>query len=229
MCADMNTYTYYDMTEFVGQIMTGYEFNNKFNGIDIIKLTNATEIHNGFKFEEGLNIDKHEFQTSIECYKGGIYFTQVAYMHKWILYNINIGMIYYQRRVFLPNDAKVYIEDKKKFKVDKLILGPREMIDRNIYTEVAKKKISLLEVMPSFLLNKEICLENVKHFGSPIQFVPNDLKDREICLAAVNFCGSLLKYVPLQLKDKEMCDIAIKNAFWAIRYVPKEMRSELSI
>ena len=51
-----------------------------------IKLTNAKCEHNGFKFKEGLNVDTIPI-TKDECTPGGLYFTTLEHIEKWLSYN----------------------------------------------------------------------------------------------------------------------------------------------
>ena len=50
-----------------------------------IKLTNVKCEHNKFKFKEGLNIDTITI-TKGECEAGGLYFTTMEYILKWLSY-----------------------------------------------------------------------------------------------------------------------------------------------
>lgn len=119
-------YFRFKIIPFVGKIMTGDEFNNLFSDITFVKLTNENECHNEFQYHDGLNVDIHNFTYNENCSKGGFYFTTKENIYHWVYYG---GMnMYYMRKVSLPDDAIIYIEDIDKFKVDKFILGPREKI-----------------------------------------------------------------------------------------------------
>ena len=116
-----------DISSLIGKTISGKEFNDNFKDLSnrLIKLTNKTEIHNGFQFVSGENVDTIEFNPEGECKKGGIYFTDIDNFHIWLEYNDNV--MKYCRRVVLPPDCKVYIEEDK-FKADKIILGERVKI-----------------------------------------------------------------------------------------------------
>jgi|SRR5579872_928110 len=121
---------WYDMTKFIRCEMSGKEFNDLFPDILPIKLTNETEKHRDYQFHDGLNIDHHEFDHTV-CYtKGGFYFTTKQYAHKWIYYGYQI--MTYVRKVTIPDDARVYIENKTEYKTDKFILGEKEVIYKKV-------------------------------------------------------------------------------------------------
>ena len=56
----------------------GEKFNNAYPDTIFIKLTNEAEIHNGFKFQNGLNIDHVPFDPSGSCKRGGIYYDFIS-------------------------------------------------------------------------------------------------------------------------------------------------------
>lgn len=116
----------FKIQHFVGKVMAGEEFTKLFSNITFVKLTNEAENHNDFQYHDGLNVDIHDFNYKEKCSPGGFYFTTKENIYKWVHYYGTI--IYYMRKVTLPDDAIVYIEDDDKFKVDKFILGPKEKI-----------------------------------------------------------------------------------------------------
>src|SRR5579872_785972 len=118
------------MKQYVGTEISGAHFNKVYDGLSFVKLTNEYERHNGFLFFDGLNIDTKRFYPNGECQAGGIYFIEKNEAHKWIYYGYE--SMKYIREVTVPNDARVYVEDDK-FKADKLILGSRILIDKEIY------------------------------------------------------------------------------------------------
>ena len=87
-------------------ILTGKEFNEKYTGVQFVKLTNQEENHNEFQFKDGLNVDNIPFNTEKECSAGGIYFCRFDNF----TYYINYGYknMYYIRNVIIPDDARVY-------------------------------------------------------------------------------------------------------------------------
>lgn len=109
---------------FQGYELSGEQFNKLINrlGLNLQRLTNFDECHNGFKFATGLNIDTKTFDPSGSCQAGGLYFIDASEINKWKSY-ANQNM-YWVRSVTLPKNARVYIENNK-FKADRLILGER--------------------------------------------------------------------------------------------------------
>lgn len=112
--------------------------------IIFVKLTNKEELHNGFQYQDGLNIDVHKFcpYTGI---KGGFAFTITKSMHMWIDYPSGSYYIidektnkkiwykypdppmYWIRHVIIPDDAMVSIHGNV-IKTDKFILKKRNHI-----------------------------------------------------------------------------------------------------
>lgn len=114
-----------NLNNFIGWILSGKLFNILFRKMKFVKLTNITEIHNGFHFKDGLNVDNKKFNPHEECSAGGIYFTEKIKMRIWFHYSHSVMV--YCRNVSIPNDAKVYIETDK-LKADKIILSKRHVI-----------------------------------------------------------------------------------------------------
>ena len=100
----------------------------------LVRLTQATEEHNGFHFKTGLNVDTVPMTTEV-CVPGGLYFTDAKDAYKWVNYasaKCHKAMRW-ARDVQIPDDATVvvyYDENKRriKYKTDKLDLGPRKCI-----------------------------------------------------------------------------------------------------
>ena len=108
------------------KLLSGKDFNQRYQTGKFVKLTNELENHNGYQFETGLNIDSIPFNPSGECRPGGIYFCLVEKIPMWLNYT-DQPMIYV-RWVSIPDDALVYIEEDK-FKADRMILSERQKID----------------------------------------------------------------------------------------------------
>src|SRR5579872_2215212 len=140
-----------------GEVLDGKQFNEIFCDWSLVKLTNSTEVHNNFQFKDGLNNDTITFYPKGRCKEGGIYFIEKKNQHKWIHYSNKIGFMMYVRKVIIPDDAKVYIENDK-YKADKIILGPRKLINDNVYIKSIKNDINIFtKYMPNTSKNKEIC------------------------------------------------------------------------
>src|SRR5579872_4135573 len=121
--------------DMIGKEISGIDFNSMFPDINFIKLTNANENHNNFQFHDGLNIDTIPFNPKGSCSEGGIYFTTEEDSWEWVRYDDKMNI--YMRKVVIPDDARVYIEDGK-FKADKIILGTRKMISKDMYVKYVK-------------------------------------------------------------------------------------------
>ena len=91
-----------------------------------LKLTNATEIHNGFTFKTGLNTDTNEFNSDPkdDCGPYGLYFTDVTQYAKWLASDIS-----YVREVTLPKgERKVTLNCK--YRAHRIILGSRHDLSK---------------------------------------------------------------------------------------------------
>ena len=198
-----------ESTQYIGQELSGDDFNNIFKHITFIKLTNETENHNGFQFVDGLNIDILPFDTTYGCSPGGIYFTDIENAHMWIEYGADT--MYHMRYVIIPNDARVYVE-ADKFKTDKLILSPKYHINNNIYMRMIERDRNKIKYIPEFIINKlvdkKFCSAAVKQNGMILKYIPKELIDKKICVSAVKQNGNALKYVPDTYKNKQMYMIA---------------------
>lgn len=203
------------MNQFIFNTLSGTKFNSVHNHLygnseqyKLVKLTNEIEVHNGYKFKNGLNIDTNHFHPFGSCQSGGIYFIFAKNMDNWISYN-NKNMVYY-RFVIIPDDAQVYIENGK-FKTNKLILSEKKnLLDYNF--SLIENNVKLLKYYKQTV---KICLKAVKRNGLALKYVNN--QTREICLKAVwnNWCA--LKYVKNQ--TDEICFEAIARNGCAIIYI----------
>jgi len=112
-----------DLNELSDLVMNGKEFNEliKNKNIEFYKLTNLDEVHNGFQFMYGENIDNKLFNPLYNCCEGGIYFTEFKKIHLW-----RTGHTY-KRKVTIPNDDNVWVKiEQDKIKATKLFLGEKE-------------------------------------------------------------------------------------------------------
>ena len=85
------------------------------------RCTNEAENHNGLQYADGLIVDPLPWNPSGSCSPGGIYFADDAHILEFLLSHSWV------REVTIPPDARVYAEDRK-FKADKVVLGPRVAI-----------------------------------------------------------------------------------------------------
>lgn len=214
------------MLELIGKTITGKQFNQIFKGTKFVKLTNKKQIHNNFKFKNGLNVDINAFNPHNECTAGGIYFTDINKMKSWIYYRNDI--MRHIRDVTLPDDAQIYVENDK-FKADKMILGSKKEIRENVYIEAIKAQCISLHHIPECLRSKNICIASVETYGSSLRYVPESMKDMDMCMKAVESNGYALKFVSTSLKNKTMCEMAIfgpnGNAL-ALEYVPHMLKDK---
>jgi hypothetical protein len=97
--------------------------NGGFNKKIYVKITNNDECHNGFQYQDGLNIVNKPFEQTGSCASGGLYFTDLENVHNFYYYGV------WLRIIEIPTDAQV-VEDPdtthgKKWRTDKMILHER--------------------------------------------------------------------------------------------------------
>ena len=175
------------------EVISGSEFNEKYEGIIFYKLTNDTENHHGLQYKDGLNEDIIPFSSKGECTSGGIYFTDEKNIEKWI-HCCNDSIVKWIREVQIPNDAKIYIE-KNKYKTDKIILN-----ERKLFWEIEK-----------------LCKLAVQQNGYVLKYIK--IQTEEICKLAVQEYGLALKYVKIQ--TEEICKLAVQQNEYALEFVQK--------
>jgi hypothetical protein len=102
--------------------------------MNFYKITNKKEWHNKMKYKTGLNEDIVIFNPSGDCESGGIYFSRED-----ILAFLSYGP--WIRKVFIPENAIVYEnpENPKKWKSNKVILGEKEKINKNVIKRLIKE------------------------------------------------------------------------------------------
>src|SRR5579872_7034607 len=149
-------------TTYEGKELSGDIFNSLFQDVNFIKLTNESENHNGYQFTDGINIDTNIFLPAGSCKCGGIYFIKEQDAHIWLNYDHTIGSMRYMRKVIIPYDARVYVENNK-FKADKIFLCPREKIKRNIWFDGIENKTVTLAHLPDDMIDREMCKFAVDH------------------------------------------------------------------
>lgn len=91
------------------------------------KITNKDENHNGFQYRTGLNILKGSFAQVGSCVPGGLYFTDINHILKFLSYGV------YLREVSLPiddNGFKMVADDDDKWRANKIILGQRYELNK---------------------------------------------------------------------------------------------------
>ena len=152
--------------------LTGSEFKAKYLKTKFYKLTNESEIHNGFHYMDGLNIDTQNFNPSEQCSKCGLYFTELNKIDTWI--SNRRENIKYVREVEILDDSLVYIEENE-FKADKFYLHPKLSLEL-FKCAVQQNGIPLKYVKSQA---EKICELAVQQNGISLNYV-NDHND-EIC------------------------------------------------
>jgi hypothetical protein len=160
----------------VGKVITGKLFNMIFKGKRFYKLTNKDEIHNGFKFNTGLNVDTEQFNP-VMFKSGGMYFCDYESIPMWYEYK-DVFCTYY-RKVIIPDDANVYVEDLA-FKTDKFILGMRHEIwsDNEMCKFIVSENGLALEHVEK--QTEEICNLAIANNKDALQYVRNKVVKHDI-------------------------------------------------
>jgi hypothetical protein len=179
--------------------ISGKEFNDKlandpafpFYKKELIKLTVEDNIHNGFKFKLGLNVDSVPFNAYGSCTKGGFYFTFSHCWSEWL--NYGDKFMYWMWDVKIPDDALVYLESGTKIKADKIILENK----RCIYDD------------------EERCILAMRRNGLAIQFIKDP--SEEMKLEAVRQDGWAIRFIkdPSERVQLE----AVRQDGYAIRFI----------
>jgi len=195
-------------------MISGKEFKSKYPTTIFYKLTNETENHNGFQFQDGLNIDTYPININ-ECSQGGLYFTDKNNILRWIKYNGK--EMKYIREVEILDDSLIFIEDKK-YKTNKFILKQRQELTKN--NMVCKLAVQQNCLALKYVKNQtnEICKLAVQQCGYALPYVKNQTD--EICILAVQQYGYALPYVKNQ--TEEICKLAVQQNGCALQYVKNQ-------
>jgi hypothetical protein len=178
------------------------------------KLLRNDEIHHGFQYKTGLNIDIIPFNPTGKCSPGGLYFFSQEQLPMFSKY-VNIGDIRYIREVTFPDDAKIY-KEVGKYKADRFIVGERkefwldEILDQELCLEVVKQNGMALKFVKE--QTPKICLEAVEQNGFALLYVKEQTP--KICLEAVGDEGLALLYVKEQTPT--ICLTAVKRDGYAL-------------
>lgn len=147
-------------------VCSGEKFNKLYKDISFVKLTNSNECHNGFRFKDGLNIDTVDFNPIEECRPGGIYFCFREDYERWTKYGCS--QMFYIREVSIPDDAQVYCEENK-FKADKIILGPRQLLFDSLQFQLTMRTMNFMFANESDCL---FALRTHKDYIDLLYFIP---------------------------------------------------------
>ena len=222
-------------------VLTGSDFKAIYQNTKFYKLTNELELHNGFQYVDGLNVDIITFNPSGQCSSGGLYFTELNKIAKWISYGGET--MTYIREVEILDDSSVYVE-KNKFKADKFNLQQKVLLkDFEQWNNLEFCKLAVQENGFALQFVKEqtdeICLTieaklqsklkasllsklAVQQNGIALQYVKEQTE--EICKLAVQQDGYALTYVKDQ--TEEICKFAVQQDGYALQYV-KEQTDEI--
>jgi hypothetical protein len=140
----------------------------------LYRITNFSEIHNGFRYNTGTNEDNLPFNPSGSCSSGGLYFFDIKYIVQY--HNSNCDG-YWIRGVSLDNDEEIWDEENGKYKAHTITLGERTILD-------------------NFEIPVEYCMEAVKNNVGALEYVKDQTED--ICMEAAKQNGYALKYVKEQ-------------------------------
>jgi hypothetical protein len=204
------------------KVYSGSSFNEINKGKKFYKITNEKENHLGFQYRDGLNIDIHEFNPTGECKKGGLYFTDFDNL----VYYFGFGI--WIREVILPDDAQIYVENKK-YKADKFILKEKmginqllEWNDPDFCKSAVQQNGYAIVYVKSELLTEDICKLAVQQDGYVIEYVKSELLTEDICKLAVqqNWCA--IVYVKPELLTEDICKLAVQQNWLALKYVKSE-------
>jgi hypothetical protein len=200
--------------------LTGAEFNALFSNNVFYKLTNETEIHRGFTFVTGLNVDVVPFSPGGHSCHGGFYFTEENKIALWIDYAYQ--PMKYIRKVILPDDARVYTE-KNRFKCDRFLLEDRILLqDFPLWSnhDFCKLAVQQNNHALRYVVNQtdELCRLAIQRDGYALQFVRNQTE--ELCRLAVQHSGRVLQYVVNQ--TDELCRLAVQQDEYALQFVSNQ-------
>jgi hypothetical protein len=140
---------------------------------DYYTITNKDEIHNGYKYKDGLNI-LEEFNENIndDCCKGGFYFTTAEYIHELYEFGENLRVV----ELPLDNPNFKMVELNKKFKANMIIL--KEKYNFNNLNDF--KKIYYININYNYnICNIEILewLKNINYSFNSEKIIKNSSKN----------------------------------------------------
>ena len=183
------------------------------------KITNETECHNGYQYVDGLNILDKIFEQNGSCVKGGLYFTTIDHIIKFLHYGINL------RVITLPEDCTYVIDNNDKYRADKIILGAKYSL-----TDPETWQL-LVERGADILLNNNYAVQWASEYGflAVVKFLVNkgaDIRannDYALRMASANGHLAIVKFllkkganihasndVPLQWASKYGYTVVVK-------------------
>lgn len=206
--------------------MSGEVFKGLFPilSTQLFKLTNEEEIHNGFQFKDGLNIDTVSFNPQGECQPGGIYFTDIDNLPTWTNYK-NTDMKY-ARKVLLLDESVIYIE-KGKYKANEIFLEERiDLADLPCWSdeEFCIKAASMSDLSVKYIKNPTDKIKIIALDEYP--FLINDILDsptisEDLQLNIIDIDGYFLKNLLMKgVHVSEKVQLAaVRKTGYAIEYL----------
>jgi hypothetical protein len=154
------------------------------------KLTSQSLKNRDFKFKEGLNILKDDFDPEGDCTKGGFYFCSLENIGEWLFMYPN-GFIF---EVCVPKEAQVIVQNKK-FKTNQLILNNSLIVGEFIKKHNIEKQIIHCCSMNICFVEQtdELCMLAINKNPSTIRLIKN--ASEVVCLEAVKKDGYAIKHI----------------------------------
>lgn len=205
-----------DFSKYIGQIMTGIEFNAIFKNRKFVKFTCQTEKHNGFQFNTGYNVDTVPFKPDGECTPGGLYFCDyVNNGGEWTAYRNTVCQYY--RIVTIPNDHEtvVYFEEDK-MKANRFILSERKPIwdceelctmainyhGMDLVGVITNPTDTLFSVIVQALNSSLAYFEIIERNPLFLKCIPEHQRTSQLCEFAISSNPVMMQYV----KDQSIID-----------------------
>ena len=154
------------MLDHIGKILSGTEFNKIFAKKEFYKLTKSSEVHFGFKFKDGINVDIHEFIPKLCDTPSGLHFTDIRNIPIWTDFKT------YIRKVSIPDDAIVVV-GHSMYKTNKIFLHERTLLKdfymwKNLNFQFMAIKINACNLR--FIKNPPECVQKMA-----VRINPNSL------------------------------------------------------
>lgn len=152
-------------------LLSGKEFNEKYQDKQFYKLTNATNKHFGMVYQEGENIDVKKLNIN-DC-TTGMYFFETSKM-----FHFYKSKYTHVRTVTIPEDAEVIVR-QKSFRTNKFILGPSVAIE------------NACETIAEFIKQTDLTIRTDSPFFTKYVNHPNLNKQFFLLLTEItmDFCG----------------------------------------
>jgi hypothetical protein len=212
--------------------ITGAQFNERYAGVVMVKLTNDTENHFGYHFTTGDHVDPINLDTN-PFGPGGFNFCELSKLPMWL----TNGDEYMQhcRIVVIPGDAHVFVQFNK-FKTNKFtLLDPVKITDLDVWNDPAycmnaiKQSKCALKYIPIAKHTSDLYLLAVKKHWTALKYISPDRITFDMCVIASQQNGLALQYVPEIYKSNELCKIADNLQFLNEDQQTEELCTALAI